>query len=108
VRARRQHEQSGDVRARVAGERAVRLPRRWRARTPCRGRDARGASRCRRGGPARRCSVTSGEPATGTEGPAAPAARPARVSSRKRYAVMLDHVPPSVRQLLHPADSMGT
>ena len=50
VRARRQHEQSGDVRAGVAGERAVRLPRRGRAGTARRRREARGASRRSPGG----------------------------------------------------------
>ena len=51
LRTHRQHQQSGDVRTRVAGERAVRLPRRWRARTPCRGHDARFAFQCLPGGP---------------------------------------------------------
>ncbi len=47
LRARRQHQQSGDVRAGVAGERAVRVPRRGRAGTARRGRHGRGAFRRR-------------------------------------------------------------
>src|SRR6266545_656456 len=49
--ANRQHEQSCDVCAGVVGERAVRLPRPWRTRTPCRGRYRRFALRRRPGGP---------------------------------------------------------